>query len=186
MGRRVLTAVILGGAACLKADLDAALALFTPDLIIATNNAGRDRDGPVDHWVSMHPEFFEKWIAARAAAGRPPAGRLWSAQRRRLPRWPDLDISRVENWGGSSGMLAITVAQEIEVTHAVLCGVPMTAAEAHYDDHKPWTEAGSYRKVWMVRAPGLPFVRSMSGLTRELLGEPTREWLAEAIKHPYG
>lgn len=177
----MLTAVVLGGAACLHDDLARALKLFTPDVWIATNHAGRDTPGIVDHWVSMHPDLMPRWIAERARASREPAGQLWTAWRRRQPTLPDLEFKVVENWGGSSGMLAVTVALEVGCDRIVLCGVPMDAKQGHYNDPKPWKDALQYRKAWMDRAPGLsPKVRSMSGDTREWLGAPTAEWFDEA------
>ncbi len=171
------SAVILGGAACLWNDLAAARDLFTPDLVIATNNAGADYEGAVDHWCSFHAELLPRWIAEREAAGRPPAGCYWTVERRNAPASP-LALQRVPNWGGSSGLVAVTVAVErLGCSHVVCCGVPLDMMAAHYHDPKPWRDAGNYRKAWKTRQVQLTAVRSMSGWTRELLGAPNREWL---------
>lgn len=172
----MLTAVVLGGAACLHDDLAAALELFTPDLTVAVNNAGRDHPGPVHHWASMHPEKFPGWIQAREAMGHPPVTEFWTAKRRRQPARPNMVFREVENWGGSSGLLAVTVALTLGCRRVVLCGVPLDAKQAHYDDPRAWTEAGSYRRAWLERAPFMPGVRSMSGFTRDTLGAPTEDW----------
>jgi hypothetical protein len=172
----VLTALCLGGAAGVWAEAADAKRLFTPDVIIASNHAGRDLEGPLDHWCSFHVELMPAWIAAREAAGRPPAGRLWSVERRFLAS-TTLDVHRVKNWGGSSGLLAVTVALELGCTHVVLAGTPLDIAAAHYDDPKPWRDAGQYRRAWLAHRTLMTGVRSMSGWTREILGAPDREWL---------
>lgn len=168
-------ALILGGADTLRADMDAALALFTPDLVIACNHAGRDHEGPVTDWVTMHPDIRERlWIPARARAGLLPAGQLWHARHRGL--WKG--SKPVESWGGSSGMLCVAVGFELGCSRMVLCGVPMEKRAAHYNDPRPWSEARQYHNVWTRRAPQLQgIVKSMSGWTRDLLGEPTKGWI---------
>lgn len=169
-----LTALILGGADTLEADRAGAEALFTPDLIIACNHAGRDQSGRIDHWATMHPELFPRWITARAALGHPPAGQLWHAKH----RVPGVDSRPVTAWGGSSGMLCVCVAFELGCSHVVLAGVPMLKTARHYDDQRHWTEAAQYWPSWERRAPEMiGRVRSMSGWTLKLLGAPTREWL---------
>lgn len=176
----MLTAIVLGGAACVWEDMAAALELFTPDLVVATNHAGMDHQGRVDHWCTMHPELLPTWIAKREAKGLPPAGQYWTAERRLKPVKPDIPMGRAENWGGSSGMLAPVVAvYHLGCTRVVLCGVPMDAKQAHYDDPRPWADFGNYRRAWITRQTQMTAVRSMSGWTRQLLGAPTKEWFDE-------
>jgi hypothetical protein len=83
------------------------------------------------------------------------------------------------DWAGSSGLFAVKVAIEEGFERIVLAGVPMTAEGAHYYDAKVWTAAHVFHSGWNHRLPQIKdIVRSMSGWTRELLGEPTRDWLA--------
>lgn len=179
MGTRP-SALILGGARCLHDDVAAARALFSPDLLIATNNAGRDWPEPIDHWVSFHGEKLAGWIEARRVAGLQPAGRIWTAMHRRPV--VGLQTSVAPNWGGSSGLLAVTVALvELGCERVVLAGVPLDKRQAHFDDTKPWTEASKYRTAWMKHLPEMrDRVRSMSGWTAEKLGTVTAEWLGSA------
>jgi hypothetical protein len=174
----MVSAVVLGGAEGVWSELEAARHLFTPDIVIATNHAGIDYDGHVDHWVSFHAELLPMWIDKRAAAGRAPAGRYWTVERRMAPATP-LELSRVPNWGGSSGLVAVTVALHLQCSHIVCCGVPLDLNVAHYDDPKPWREAGNYRRAWMTYRSQMTAVRSMSGWTRQILGAPTGEWFDE-------
>lgn len=170
-----LRALILGGANTLEADRAAALALFEPDLIIASNHAARDEPGRVDAWATMHSELLPRWIRERKAAERPPAGQYWHARHR-----PCLveGARPIESWGGSSGLLCVAVAFQLGCTHIVLAGVPMVKTNRHYDDERPWLEARQYWPSWERRRAQMQGrVKSLSGWTRDLLGGPTEEWL---------
>lgn len=169
-------ALILGGANSVWDELREARRLATPDLIIATNHAGRDFDEPLDHWATMHPELLPRWTDARAKAGRPAAGQLWTADHRPGP----LPMRRIKGPGGSSGLLAVFVGLELGVDRMVLCGVPMHANFSHYDDQRQrrWTEARQYWYSWERALPRIGNrVRSFAGETRQMLGEPTGEWM---------
>lgn len=174
-GLSVTVAFVLGGAGCIWDDLDEARELATPDLIIATNHAGRDFKGHVDHWVSMHAELLAHWQGQRHRAGRSPAGKLWSAQHR---QGGPATIDRIPSPGGSSGLLAVFVGLHLGIDRIICCGVPMSSNEAHYDDRKRWMEARMYLPAWRRALPKMQDrVRSMSGETAILLGRPDGTWL---------
>lgn len=176
-GPPILTALVLGSANTLWDDRAAALELFEPDVILACNHAGRDAPGRVDHWCTMHPELFPIWVAARADAGRPAADRLWHAKHKRLP--VDVSSTPIESWGGSSGLLCVTVALALDCERVVLAGVPMVKTMLHFDSDKHWEEARAYWPAWERHEPKLlGRVKSMSGWTRDLLGGPTGRWLS--------
>lgn len=168
-------ALILGSADTLAADRDAALELFKPDILIAANHAARDYDGHVDAFVSMHPELIPLWLGQRIKRGGSLPGDIW------YPRHKPCSIARarpVKSWGGSSGLMCVAVAEQLGVTHAVLAGIPMVKMNRHYDKSEPWMECRQYYPAWERQRDHIsPWVRSMSGWTRTLLGEPTREWL---------
>lgn len=169
-----MIAIVLGGANTLHADERAALDLCPDAMIIACNHAGRDREGRVDHWATMHADHFPKWIAERIAAGRPDAGKLWHARHRHS----SVGSTDIESWGGSSGMLCIAVAYELGVDKIMLAGVPMEQGCCHYNDRRLWSEARQYRNCWERHKPAmLGRVRSFSGWTMKLLGMPDRDWL---------
>lgn len=174
-----MRALVLGSARTLEQDRTEALRLFKPDLIVACNHAARDHAGRVDHWATMHPELLPHWVEQRRAAGRPDVGCLW-APRHRMAKADvgGLAINLTDSWGGSSGLLCVTVALEHGASHVVLAGVPMRKTDCHYDDPKHWLEARQYWPAW-ERSLDLMGgrVRSLSGWTAELLGLPTREWL---------
>jgi hypothetical protein len=170
------SALVLGGANNLHEDMAEALKLFKPAVLIATNNAGRDHQGPLDHWCSMHPDKLGNWVKERRKAGRPDAGTLWRPRHRPTPQ--GLDMQAVPSWGGSSGLLAVTVALlALECDKVVLVGVPLERERAHYDDKRVWVEADRYRSAWQRYLHAMSNkVKSMSGWTRQLLGAPDVEW----------
>ena len=176
MGQAARYALCLGGADTLAADREGAELLLAGReyLVIACNHAGRDEPGRIDHWATMHPELWKLWVPARAAAGHPPAGKLWHARHRRT----DLESEAMESWGGSSGLLCVKLALDLGCSHVVLAGIPMLKTARHYDDERHWTEARQYWAAWEKRLPALrDRVRSMSGWTAKLLGRPDRRWL---------
>ena len=94
------------------------------------------------------------------------------------------DPARHGDVGGSSGLLAVTVALELgkenqDQLRIVLAGVPMDPAAGNFRAPSvPWAEATVYHPAWEERAEALKKnVRSMSGWTAELLGKPTAAWL---------
>jgi hypothetical protein len=174
-----MRAVVLGGAPSVWDDLRRTLGMASVDVVVATNHAGRDFEGSVDHWVSFHAELMPKWVGERRAAGLPDAGTLWTVER--PLKLDGLEFRKAANWGGSSGLLAVTVALELGCTKIVLCGVPLDHRVGHYDNPKPWGEGGSYRRGWLGHKDEMSGkVRSWSGWTGELLGVPTKEWLEAA------
>lgn len=177
-GPAILTALVIGSANTLEDDYRRARELFTPDLIIGCNHAARDHPGPLDHWVTMHPDLFPLWLGQRRRRNLPDPGRFWHARHRPVPA--QIESTAIESWGGSSGMLCIAVALELKCDRVVLAGVPMHKKFHHFDDPRPWQEARAYRQAWEARAPMLRGrVKSMSGWTRDLLGEPEGEWLGQ-------
>lgn len=175
-----MIAFVLGSASCLAADIDAAMRVVIPDFVVAVNAAGRDFNGPLDHFATMHPELATGWLLARDKASLPPPRALWcpiSARRdQRLP-W-----RHAPSWGGSSGLFGAAVAMEAGADRIILCGVPLDSS-GHFDDPRPWKDALRYRAAWTCRRAMLVAkVRSMSGWTQALLGAPTREWLCRGTR----
>lgn len=170
--------LILGDARNVRADAAGAFELFTPDAIFATNNIGLHWEGQVDFWVTLHPMPCHDWVGmASALEKRAQAGRnapeCWAHNHKGgVP-------NRSSDWGGSTGLLAVKIAREKAFDKIVLAGVPMSSELGHFYDKKPWGSANGFRRAWQSRVKMIgPFVRSMSGWTRELFGEPTAEWLA--------
>lgn len=190
-----MNALCLGGADCVWDDVvrsEAILGARWWDIVVAANDVGCHWEGPLDHWVSLHPERFTHpdgwenpdgpphgWLELRRRNGHPGGYVTWAKHRRRLH-----NVDRVmTRWmGGSSGKLAIDVAREVGAARVVVCGMPMDArphfAESTVHDGDAWTSSDSHWRGWRRDAENMAgTVKSMSGRSRRLLGEPTPEWL---------
>jgi hypothetical protein len=178
-------ALVLGGAATLWDDIAAALDLGEFVGVVACNDAGATWPGDLDAWVSLHSSSFKLWTARRARAGHPPAKRLVGHAEARGENRDGVSYTEFRFPGqdktGSSGLFALKVALiDLGFDRAVLCGVPMTVEDRHFFDPAPWRGAMSHRKGWEQALPQIKDrARSMSGWTKEHLGAPTPEWLAQ-------
>ena len=181
-------ALVLGSAPCVNDDAAAALELLaaTPD-VIAINRAGIRYSGPVQHWVSIHGEKLFLFRARRDELGYPQPAVCMAPTCLPPDRAPHFTLWANGPRGGSSALLAAAWALFWGYRRVILCGCPLTGAEALFDDGSVFTDSCSvpcegYRAAWTAAMlKGLPLarhVRSMSGWTRGLLGEPTPEWLA--------
>jgi len=176
--------IILGGAACVWDDLARAERLCDVDCVIAINDAGASHNGHLDHWVSLHPEKFQVWMDRRNRRRLPPPGTVWfhrGVGEREVRRFGG-EFQSTEDWGGSSGLFAVKVALEQGASHVILCGVPMDPEQGHYFDEKPWKDGRRYHAAWEKRREEMADrVRSMSGWTARLLGEPDEVWLSSTV-----
>ena len=88
-------------------------------------------------------------------------------------------------WSGTSANLALKIALALDYTRIILAGCPMDNSGNWYtpligdNDVKAHKDHRHHLWKWQEIA-GRPlhvFIRSLSGKTAELFGEPTREWL---------
>jgi hypothetical protein len=178
----MIAALVVGGAACVWRDIEAALDLGEFAGVVACNDAAASWPGRLDAIVSLHAEKLHFWMARRAAAGLPLPAALYVKEDVKAKveaistryRFPGQDRS------GSSGLFALKVALiDLGFDKAVLCGVPMTAEDAHFFEPQAWRGAEGHKKGWMQALPQIADrARSMSGFTRELLGAPDAAWLS--------
>lgn len=173
-----MKALIVGSAACVWDDVARARELFEPDAVFAVNNMIHEWDERLDYACTLHAvpngHFKGIRVALRMRAARGLNRPVTCAHK------PDRDIDRVfDDWAGSSGLFALRVAIAEGFTRCVLAGIPMERSEAHFFDAKEWAHAAMYRKGWTQHIDEIkPVARSMSGWTRELLGEPDKDWFA--------
>lgn len=85
-------------------------------------------------------------------------------------------------WLGTSGLYGVQIAlEELGFDGVILAGVPIDAAAGTLCAHSLMTDSDRverYRPEWLLALPTIGArTRSMSGWTRELLGEPTSQWL---------
>lgn len=178
-------AFVLGGAKTLREDWDNALKLTNAHTYIATNETGRDFNGPLPHWVTLHTEKITKWYEERIMqTGDVPVGQFWTSNIKTLPNNNLLNpymFKHVTSWDGSSGLLAVTVALALGYRKVILCGVPLDKKAGHYfSPDVPWMDGPRYRHAWITHQDEMyGFVKSMSGWTKALLGAPTKEWLSQ-------
>lgn len=176
-------AVVVGRARGALDEYAAACTLCAFDDVLVVGAMGVDFPDRIDHLVSFHAELFCLWAEKRAVAGYSPAVNYWGAiyRGRRLGERVKVPapLRYVECIGGSSGFMAVHVALDaLDVDRVVLAGVPMDAAAAHYGSDQPWDEADKYWGTWLGNVDRLRGrVRSMSGRTRNVFGEPDKEWL---------
>lgn len=175
-------AAVLGGATRGAEELATLRTLCRVDAVFAVNDAAAAYTGAdLEAFVTLHPEKLPQWLALRANVDNLHKPDIVAHCEGPLVtrvvdyRWPGMDTS------GSSGLFAVKVALE-KYDRVVLCGVPMDVMRAHFFDSAPWFEVDSFWDAWHVALPYIKDrVRSMSGRTANLLGMPTKEFLAGGI-----
>lgn len=180
------TALILGGANTVWEDSAKALKLFTPDIVVAANDISARWSGPIDYQVTLHPEHLLRWQTERRLRGYSEPRTVVAHEKPTFfeggKQYPRIDFAMSYLWpgmnaSGSSGLFAAKVALT-EADRVVLAGVPMTVESAHFYHTARWNERDSFIEAWKIAMPFIKDrVRSMSGWTQELLGEPTPAWL---------
>lgn len=184
-------ALVIGSADCLWDDVKAAREICKFDAVCCVKRVGIYWPEPFDVWATLHPEFMDGYEAKRKAEGHPGGyeivaplsnevgmhGSKGNIARRVTYRWPEMNASAGSGIYGAKVMLDAGY-------RVVLAGVPMTDAP-HGVPHEKWKQ-----QKWTGVEEFLPGFKhalkhlhgrckSMSGLTREKLGDPTPEWLAE-------
>lgn len=142
--------------------------------IMAVNDVGSVLHDRIRHWVTLHPEYMPGWRHYREKHlyGQGVAAMTHSHKSR-----PGIDTTwQVENVGGTSGLFAAFVGLMLGYSEIVLAGIPMTN-DGHYFD-PPWAGTDfvdrAVHSVWRQARDNIfkGRVKSLSGLTREWLGEP--------------
>lgn len=163
------SAVVLGGAACLEADL-AALGDFGDIRIGVNHHAYLTRD--IDAVATLHPEHIGGWRQDRRAAGFP-AVPFYSFKGRDANKiWRPESRDDTTTWTrGSSGLYAAGVARfALGADIVVLAGCPLDQTP------NPISGFANYRKFHTGLNKVAPlaggWLFSMSGPTSEKLGTP--------------
>ncbi len=180
------TALILGGGDTLWSDLGKAHGFGRFDATLAINDAVAHYQGPIDYGVTLHPEKMPKWAKDRHEKGFKKPKHWVCHKAGKCPEndWVTFDMRKDYQWtdfsgSGSSGLFAVKTALEEGFNRIVLCGVPMTQTP-HFWDKKPWDQWASFWEAWKHNKPKFKNeVRSFSGNTKELLGEPTLDWFVK-------
>ncbi len=144
--------------------------------MVGVNDGGWLYPGRLDHWVTLHWERMPEWIARRADSGY----ETWTRDTRKLARSELRPDWLLPHWGtGTSGLYGVTVATHLKADRVVLAGVPLTATPYEagagtWEGAWPETEVLIHRDGWTYwhKHGRLDHVRSCSGWTAELLGDP--------------
>jgi hypothetical protein len=191
-------ALVVGCSSNVWADAKRAQTLWQFDAIYCVKQIGIYWPGPFDVWATLHPEKMDEYEAARAAKGFPAgyeivapletmeelgthtkAGRI---SRRVSYRYPGMNSS------ASSGLYGAKVALD-DGFRVVLAGIPMQMNVGHFLPNTKnvhglarsateWKERDSFENGFLLSIPHMrDRTKSMSGITRDVFGEPTLEWL---------
>ncbi|WP_290497641.1 hypothetical protein [Hyphomonas sp. UBA4494] len=175
---RLRRCLVLGSAACLWADIEAALSVGEYDAVIAAKQAGIVWPGELYGWVSLHPDWMMDYRKQRRDHGYPEPCEVVANQ-----MMPGIDRAIEYKWpgqtrSGASGGVAIKYAIDEGFERIVACGIPMSAEIGRIDGRPRWTSASTYQGPFRAALPFMKDkVRSVSGWTRKELGAPTPEWL---------
>ena len=132
---------------------------------------------PIDHIVSLHKEFLGNFKRIKMAARN-----LGESTTHCDKEGKDITCAwTFFNVGGTSALFGAKIAIAMGYKKIVLAGCPLDNSGHYWEDptRVGVLGCGSIGMVWKdaVRDYLKPYVRSMSGRTRDLLGEPTAEWL---------
>lgn len=151
---------------------------------IAINNVIPFIPFPIQHVASYHAEFLPHWLEIRRLMVHKKEPHIHSHGAYRNPKPPVSFMWDFEFGGGSSGMLATLIGLAIGYRQVILAGVPLDDSHRFHDCS--WAKVaelshmhGNYlSKTLFIEwhsAMETIFdgrVKSMSGRTREWLGEP--------------
>jgi hypothetical protein len=181
------TALVIGCSANVWEEVREAQSLCEFDAVYCVKLAGVHWPKPFRTWATLHPEYMDDYEAQRRVLGFPngyeivapltgevgPHCKKGNIARRISYRWPGMNAS------ASSGIYGAKIALEDGFDKIVLAGVPLVVDGGHFVRGRPWLQRDSFLKGFENSLPHLAGkVKSMSGLTREKLGAPTKEWLS--------
>lgn len=169
--------IAIGGADCAWEDFDKALELCPNADVGACNDAGADFRGHLSIWATLHAERFWEWQRRRALKGLNEDYIAVSNKGHANTR-----VDRIQNefWSGTSGLYLCQVALSMGYDKVIACGMPLDS-RPHYFDSSEWEPHIRYRRGWkeaLGQREVQGRIKSMSGWTRELCGDPTKEWLS--------
>lgn len=157
--------LVIGSAACVWDDLSRwPVTDETP--VVAVNHMILDAPGNLIAGATLHPEMAAQWACRGVPIYAPSAG-----------KGPEIEAPHCQDWYGTSGLFGIEVALWLGAERIVLAGCPIDETPHYYDGATlmPWLE--HYRDGWMASLPEIKGrVKSLSGWTREILGEPPSNW----------
>jgi hypothetical protein len=160
-----------------------------PFTLLAVNDIGCFIKGNVYAIITAHPEWASGWIAWRTGVGH--SGYGPECMNRPLiyadTQHPCVDVvwSGLGNQVGTSGMLACLIAICMGFDKIILAGMPLDFSIPHFFSpyliHQSDESNVINKSSWEYATTKLPTfpqkIRSMSGITKQMLGEPSDEWM---------
>ncbi|MCK5616765.1 hypothetical protein KAR91_83660, partial [Candidatus Pacearchaeota archaeon] len=146
---------------------------------------------PVDHWGDVDSDA-SVWVAGNLPVknreGKPPLRHTLGPQKNFDVDWDTeeemlWDPSEVV-WHGSSALFAVLCCIAMGYTKIVLAGAPLDGKGHWYDPHikgPRWTCETYQAWFEFAACEQANMVKSLSGYTAQLLGEPVEEWLYERL-----
>lgn len=162
--------LIIGGGRCVWEDLEKT----SIGTVMVINDIGCHFHQRVDHWVTLHPEYMPGWLHYRTGHcyGEGAVPKTHSHKNHK-------DISHaweISNIGGTSGLFACQVALVMGYEKIVLAGVPCDNSGHYFDKPSVNTNLkdNAVHSVWQWAKNNVfeGRVKSLSGYTRDWLGEP--------------
>lgn len=134
----------------------------------------RSKKITIDHFVSLHKEYF--------ALRNIYLGDLTVTHGRHI--YPNTDYVWDLNRGGTGGLFALRIALVLGYHKILICGIPLNAEGRFFDPPQQDGESGcrsieiefdQFKSYLDLQYHGR--IRSMSGYTKKIFGEPTEEWI---------
>lgn len=151
--------------------------------IMCINDTAFQLIGDFSHAVSLHLEFLPAIKHLR------PLRSLGHFFTHSAKHEEGVDhVWNIPNVGGTSSLFGCKIAILMGYEKIIMCGVPLDGA-GHYYDPEFSDPQNNYNNteqkiVWIqFRQTGTTAkgcIRSMSGRTKDVFGEPTKDWLMEA------
>jgi hypothetical protein len=139
---------------------------------------------PIDHYIAgdSHTKSMQK---VAETLGPPTLRHCWNQNSTNFDiRW---SRNSSKPWNGTTANLGVKIGIALGYLKIVLAGCPMDNSGNWYSDDMPETDAKKYKNhtahLWkwteIASRPIGRFIRSMSGNTADLLGEPDFDWLTD-------
>ena len=162
--------IIYGAAPCTEADYAEAMKLAGVADLAGVGLDTSEVPLPFDWIVTLHPVEAQEIKARRAKAG---LGEIIIVAHEKQ-NWKVDILEPYVPPTGSSALLGVGYGMRLGYKKIILCGCPLTGKNAG------GYEYSRLRAGWEAQKDGIDgIVKSMSGWTKDFLGEPTKEWLDE-------
>jgi len=174
--------LVIGSAPCVRDDL----ARFDPTHRghrMSVNDPAMHYTGKIEHLVSLHPEYFKCWLGFRYGHNY---GEGLPVKTHSYKKWAMVDVVwSILNVGGTSGLFGVQVGLAMGYDRIILAGMPMDNSGHYFDLKGPLTDfenGQAIEEVWKWARDNQfeDRVRSLSGRTKDWLGEPDSGWLGYA------